>query len=143
MMIPAWVSRYVGIPFVSGGRDASGCDCYGLVRLVLSERFGYALPLLSADYQNALAIAETEPVLCLQQPLLAGTQLEKAEEAAVAVIRFRCRPSHIGIFVDDTHILHTLDKIGAHVIKAESNFLRGDIQGVYRVDSRYRVTASV
>ena len=142
-MIPSWASRYIGIPFVSGGRDITGCDCYGLVRLALAEQFGFSLPLLSAEYQNALSIAETEAVLQARRPLLAGERIEKPEPGAVAVIRFQGRPSHIGVFVDDTHILHTLLNIGAHITHAESRLLRGGVQGVYRVDSRYRVTASV
>ena len=143
MTVPAWASRYVGIPFVSGGRDASGCDCYGLVRLALAEQFGYRLPELSAEYQDALAIAEAELTLKARLPLLAGTLLDKAEAGAVAVIRFQGRPSHIGIFVSETHIMHTLVRIGAHIVRAESSPLRGGIQGVYRVHPRYRVTASV
>jgi len=77
-LIPAWAGRYVGAPFVSGGRDASGCDCYGLVRLVLAEQFGYHLPLLALDYRNALAVAETSPVLRERLPLLAGKKLDRA-----------------------------------------------------------------
>ena len=142
-MIPAWAGRYVGIPFVSGGRDRFGCDCYGLVRLVLAEQFGYDLPLLSLDYRNAAVVAETAPVLRARLPLLAGEQLGSAEPGAVAVMRFRGMPSHVGVFVDDAHILHTLEKIGAHIARAESGMLRGGIEGIYRVDSRYRVTASI
>jgi len=142
-MIPIWAARYVGIPFVSGGRDISGCDCYGLVRLALFDQFGYALPPLSGDYQNALVLSETEPVLKAQLPLLAGERIKNPEPGAVAVIRFQGRPSHIGIFIDAAHILHTFHKIGAHIVRAESGSLRGGIEGVYRVDSRYRVTASV
>jgi len=142
-MAPAWAGRYVGIPFVSGGRGVSGCDCYGLVRMVLADQFGYALPPLETDYNNALVIAETEPVLRAQMPLLAGERLETAEPGAVAVIRFRGLPSHVGVFVDDAYILHTLANIGAHIVRADAAILRGGIEGVYRVDSRYRVTASV
>ena len=49
----AWVEKYVGIPFVSGGRDKTGLDCYGLVRLVLRDEYGYNLPVFNGDYTNA------------------------------------------------------------------------------------------
>ena len=142
-MVPAWADRYVGIPFVSGGRDAAGCDCYGLVRMVLAEQFGCTLPLLSTDYRNANIIAETEPVFRAQLPLLAGDLLERPEPGAVAVIRFQGLPSHVGVFVDGVYILHTLDKIGAHIVRAESGVMRGGIEGIYRVNSCYRATASI
>ena len=48
-----WCSKYVGIPFVSGGRDKSGCDCYGLVRLILHNEYNTELPLLIGDTKHS------------------------------------------------------------------------------------------
>lgn len=45
MMLPSWAVRYVGVPFVDGGADISGADCYGLVSLVLEEQTGTPLPM--------------------------------------------------------------------------------------------------
>ena len=123
-MLPPWVKNYVGIPFVSGGRDRSGCDCYGLVRLVLEEQFKYRLPLLDLGYKNACSLDEMEPVLKEQLPLLAGERIGKAEPGSVAVIRFAGRPSHVGLFVDGEYILHTLDGLGAHCIGSGHGCLR-------------------
>jgi cell wall-associated NlpC family hydrolase len=46
---PAWAGQYVGIPFVDLGRDRQGCDCWGLVRLILAEQAGLALPSLTTS----------------------------------------------------------------------------------------------
>ncbi len=54
----AWTQKYVGIPFLSGGRNEGGVDCYGLVRLILNNEYGYNLPLLSNTYDNALDISD-------------------------------------------------------------------------------------
>jgi cell wall-associated NlpC family hydrolase len=49
---PAWASDYIGLPFLVRGRDARGCDCWGLVRLVLGERFGIEVPSYAGDYET-------------------------------------------------------------------------------------------
>ncbi|MDR2186408.1 MAG: C40 family peptidase [Treponema sp.] len=136
------MSKYVGIPFVSGGRDFAGCDCYGLVRLVLLEEFGCRLPVLAGDY-DACRTAEVGPMFDTYAPLLRGERIGAPEAGAVAVIRVRGLPSHTGIFVNGGYMLHTVHKIGAHCTGIGSGFLRGGLEGIYRVDTAYRITASV
>lgn len=42
--IPSWAVEYVGIPFVLGGADSTGADCYGLVSMILTSQTGSPLP---------------------------------------------------------------------------------------------------
>ena len=50
-----WAAKYIGVPYEIGGAEASGADCWGLVRWVLKAERGLLLPELSvriADAEN-------------------------------------------------------------------------------------------
>ena len=47
------LAQYIGIPFKDHGRDRNGCDCWGLVKLVLKEQMGLASPDLGEYYSTA------------------------------------------------------------------------------------------
>lgn len=38
------LEKYLSVPYRKGGRDESGCDCWGLARLVLERERGILLP---------------------------------------------------------------------------------------------------
>jgi cell wall-associated NlpC family hydrolase len=132
--VAPWAKEYVGIPFVSGGRDRTGADCYGLVRLVQAEQFGKALPLLSGDYTDADNFAETEKLLRLQRPLLAGLPVERPETGDVCVLNFHGLPTHLGIYAGGGRLLHTLKGAGSILQRVSDPHLAGRVEGWYRVD---------
>lgn len=128
-----WVKKYTGIPFVSNGRTAAGCDCYGLVRLVLQEEYGVPLPELSDNYTDALNIAETARLFAEQLPVLAGAKIPEPEERAVVLIKEQGRLCHIGITAGGGYMLHTGVKTGAVCQRLAHPDLRGRIAGYYHV----------
>ena len=133
-MLPDWCSTYVGIPFKALGRDRSGCDCYGLVRLVLSERFGVSWPLFGeGDYENPFDHELVGALVSANAPLLAGARLREAELGAVALATIAGEPCHLGLFVGEGFILHARDKKGSVLERALSPFFRDHLEGYYRV----------
>ena len=128
-----WVKKYIGIPFVSNGRSIDGCDCYGLVRLVLRNEYGVNLPELSDNYADALNIKETARLFTENLPVLAGEKIDAPEEKAVAVITERGAAAHIGIAAGGGYILHTGVKTGSVCQRETHPGLQGRIEGYYRV----------
>jgi len=128
-----WVKKYVGIPFVSNGRTADGCDCYGLVRLVLCNEYGVTLPELSNDYDNALNIAQTAKLFAEHLPVIASVKIKEPKESALIVITEQGKPSHVGIVAGNGYILHTGAKTGSVCQRTSHPGLRSRIEGYYSV----------
>jgi len=132
-MMYEWVKKYIGIPFVSNGRTLAGCDCYGLVRMVLRNEYGICLPELSDNYGDALNVKETARLFAEKRPVLAAEKIAAPREKAVVVITEHGVPAHIGIAAGGGYILHTGAKTGAVCQRETHPGLRGRIEGYYRV----------
>lgn len=84
-----WVAvaqRFLGQPYVWGGRGHGGLDCSGLVQIALGQ-CGRKVPR-DADLQHG----------SIGDPLAKDAPLQRGD-----IIFF---PGHVGIMVDDTHIIH-------------------------------------
>jgi cell wall-associated NlpC family hydrolase len=125
-----WAADYVGIPFRSHGRDRSGCDCYGLLALVLCEVFHLEVPSYAVDYLDATDAEEiaaliagemksrwkqitgTEagatpegpsPAFCCgrgQAPLRRAGEGAPVRPGDAIVLRIMGRAWHVGIVID-------------------------------------------
>lgn len=95
------LGRYIGIPWKLGGRDLSGCDCYGLVLLVQRDLFGVFIPdrirYTEADYQRASRLAVGE-MLALG---FAPVNRPKTGDLAYAEVRGF---GHMAVFIEGGHL---------------------------------------
>ncbi len=133
----SWCSKYVGIPFVSGGRSFSGTDCYGLVRLIFLNEYNIELPLYNG-YENALNSQETKKLFSEYFPVICGNKIEQAEEKAVCLIRTTGGLlTHVGLYAGDGFIIHSKNKTGSVCERLSSPFLTGRIEGWYHVCKTY------
>lgn len=102
----SWSREYVGIPYADMGRDRSGCDCWGLARLVYSECLSVKLPSYSDGYVSAEEQAEVASLIGHET----GAGVWKPVTALVPfdllLFRHGRHQSHIGIFVGSGMMLH-------------------------------------
>lgn len=129
----SWVRKYIGIPFVSNGRTMSGCDCYGLVRLVLQNEYDVTLPELSDNYSDAQNVKETSRLFDEYLPVIVGTKLIAPQEKALVIITEHGVPAHVGIVAGDGYVLHTGIKTNSVCQRVSHPALRSRIEGYYRV----------
>lgn len=113
-----WCNRYVGIPFRDGGRDESGCDCWGLVRLIYARELGIYLP----TYGETSAFNLQQVVMLMQQGAQAeAVWIEPQEPGEFDVVVMRRTsggraPSHVGVLTQTGALLHVESRTDAVMV---------------------------
>ena len=139
MTIPSWVNEYIGIPFKRHGRDRDGCDCWGLLRLVLADQFETHIPSFAGhtwvecggraerEVQRAELEALMEANKAPWRPVVAG------QERAGTGIRLRQegRAMHVGIVVTPGWMLHIEHGTNAALEEYTSLLWRRRVVGFY------------
>ena len=139
-----WVHRYVGIPYENGGRGEScGLDCWGLVRKVLDEQYGLALPTFEGVAYSAEHVGAVGDEIERRIPLVNAHLVEKAETGDIVLMTSRGYPIHVGVYVGDGMILHNEPKKGTVLSRAAAPDVAIRIRGYYRVDQDHRLPAPV
>lgn len=131
--VTQWASRYVGIPFVDGGRTIDGCDCWGLFRMVYAERLGIHLPSYGDTSANDLA--------AVTEAMAAGVAAsERWHEVAVpreldgVLMRsYGARePGHVGIVIGAAQLLHVEYKTQSVIVPLDHYSVRARILSFWR-----------
>lgn len=123
------IAQYVGIPFVDRGRGHEGCDCWGLVKLVLAEQFGIDAKDYGTSCNETEACART-----MAEEARASQWLKVAQPVAGDVILLRQQglACHVGLVVGPGQMLHTEKHRGAVVENFMRPHWRSRIEGFYR-----------
>ena len=111
---PLWVSRYFGIPFIDRGLTRDGCDCWGLVRLVILEQTGVKLPGYPEIGRGA-TLAKLRTIFAAADGP-EWLEMHPAQETAFDVVLMKGlvehegskhqRPIHIGCVVEPGTLIH-------------------------------------
>ena len=132
MPVPIWAGRYIGLPFRDHGRDRSGLDCWGLVRLVLSGQFGIAMPSLAAAYEHTLALDDISSVIAREIPHWQEIAAGQERCGDVIVLRLHGLPLHVGVVLGDAQMLHVEARIDSAIESYAGLRWKDRIHGFYR-----------
>ncbi|QLH37808.1 MAG: C40 family peptidase [Defluviicoccus sp.] len=115
--LPSWAAGYVGIPFLDLGRDRAGCDCWGLVRLVLAEQAGIQLLSRATCYGSEANAARVGAAVEAERRSGAWQRVEPSGEKPFDVVEMSGAarapgsgwvfgPIHVGVVVASGWLLH-------------------------------------
>lgn len=134
MTAPLWAACYVGIPFCDQGHEQNGCNCIGLVHLVLKREKNIVIPtyaeisaqdMLAATREFHAAIA-SELWRQIDEPRAFDCVLMKAMSEGA---RF---DGHVGIMVSDSDVLHIWRETHAVIMPLAHPRIRNKIVSFHR-----------
>jgi len=133
-VIPAWAATYIDIPFRDGGRTREGCDCYGLVALVLREVFQIDLPSYAGAYASAHEREEVSALIAGRVMPDGWRQVfDAARPGDGVILRILNHPWHVGVMVTPTDLLHVAEGQAASTLeRLDSPRWQRRLVGLYR-----------
>lgn len=103
--IPAWAGDFIGLPYADKGRDRSGCDCWGFVRMVYADVAGIALPDYSMAYTRPGDHASVANAV--ESGLRDGWErVERPQTLDLLILRIAGRPWHCAVMVGAGMFMH-------------------------------------
>jgi len=99
-----WCAKYIGIPFADHGAATTGCDCWGLVRMVYADVLGVALPDFACDYASASDRASVTKLLETERS--GWVEVDAPRPLDVILINIQGRPWHVGVVASAKKMLH-------------------------------------
>lgn len=133
--VTAWVERYLRIPYRDMGRNGDGCDCWGLVRIVLAERADIHLPThatVAASGFNAKISEEAEHWFHVKQGSEKPFDVVRLRSTFVARGLPVSSDIHLGIVTRKGWMLHTEEKTGPVHVRLDHPAIRGRVRQIYR-----------
>ncbi|MFN3827780.1 MAG: C40 family peptidase [Micavibrio sp.] len=132
--MPSWVSGYIGIPFAEKGRDRDGCDCWGLVRLVLQDIYGVKdLPAYTETYSDTKD-TENLPRVYETEAERDWIRIDADQELPgdVVLMRIRAVPMHVGVVIAKGWMIHVCEGIDSTRERYDGLEWRSRIIGYFR-----------
>ncbi len=123
------INDLLGVPFVNGGRDLNGLDCWGLVMIVM-KRLGQDFPDFNISCEDSLKINNTKSFMSNKFEVI-----KPNTGAIIGLYMDRSTPdlvAHFGVCLTHRRFIHTLKTHGVIVSDIYHPFFKNLIAGYYR-----------
>ncbi len=111
-----WESSYTDLPFQDGGRDFTGVDCWGLVRLIYAKELSIELPSYAEISAKSLIAVARE--IGKGKDGLEWQEIEreaiKPFDVAVMTLYGSTRVGHVGVITSNRKVMHV--ELGCAVV---------------------------
>lgn len=130
------------IPFLEGGRDESGCDCWGLCVILYKKLYNidvdsyshihYSQSVKQSNSPNSLSNASQGI-----QGIVGGgdfpfIQVEEPRFGDFVLVNMLGRPVHMGFVIDENTMIHTTNSTGVSIENYRSGKWNRRIQSFHR-----------
>jgi len=102
------INRYIGIPYKDRGRDVSGADCWGLVRMIYQDELQITLPSYDGDYLSSEEAEEIGRLVNRERGSWREIPRGEEQEGDIIVLRLMRCPMHVGVIYKPGMMIHLL-----------------------------------
>lgn len=113
MTLDEFAKRAIRVPFVIGGRDWSGWDCWGLVVVAYQEVAGVKIESFARQYNDDLGYQEIAVMIGRERPV--WNPIPAPQPLAVSLYRINGREAHTSLCLDARTMLHAVDRVGTYI----------------------------
>ena len=132
------VKKYIGIPYVTGGEDFNGVDCYTICRLFSKNELHKELPDHSKLYrdgsvtkqaQDAIEQAFDEWEKSLSSEWI---EVDEPDIGDIIIFNFYGAPTHCAIYIGNNTCLHACEGMGSHTAQLYGSPWERRLKGIMR-----------
>ena len=124
-------NKYIGIPFVDGGRDESGADCWGLTKILYLDLFGVELPDYTVSAMDTLSVIDS-----MERDKKLWHKIERPEIGSLVTMAIHPKhqhmTNHVGVYVGKGMFIHTQARTGCILTKLNDLAYSPRITGFFR-----------
>lgn len=114
-----WWNKYINIKFAEKGRDSTGCDCWGLARLIYKNELNIELPDY-LDVYNSTNDTEKLAKVIKEEKEHNWQQPDTGKEFDIIILNMKGRPMHIGVVIKPNYMVHCSKGVNTAIERFDS-----------------------